>query len=95
MNIESKFKLIYNYDNFISLLNEGLIHTYPIKTTIKLLNRELGSLKIKASIDKEDLTNTIFLKGYSSSFIGKDIKRLIRVMTSCGYFPSIFDILIC
>lgn len=88
---EFKFKFIYNYSNFISLINEGLIHTYPIKTTIKLLNRELGNLSIKAKIDKEDSTNTIFLKGYSNSFVGKDIKILIRIMTSCGYFPSIFE----
>ncbi len=57
-NNYDKFNNIYNYTNFISLLNDGLISTYPIKTTIKLLKREIGYLKIQAKIDSDIKTNT-------------------------------------
>jgi len=87
-----KFKYIYNYKNWISLINEGLIHTYPIKTAIKLITRELSELGIKSSIDAEYDTSTIFMKGYSDSFVDKDIKSLIRVIATCGYFPSTIEL---
>ena len=91
MNTEDKLKYIYNWDNFISLIKEGLISTYPIKTTIKLITRELSDLKIIAECDSEESTNTIFIKGYSYSFLDKDIKILIRAINTCGYFPSTFE----
>lgn len=89
--LEIRFKFMYNWDNFISLFNEGLLHTYPILTAVKLITREISSLEIKAKIDKEEGTNTIFIKGYSNSFLNKDLKKLIRAITTCGYFPSTFE----
>ena len=88
---EDKLINIYKFENFISLLNDGLIHTYPILTTIKLITREFNTIGLSARIDKEDETNTIFIKGYSESFIDKDITRLIRLISTCGYFPSVFE----
>lgn len=90
MEISKKLKHIYNYNNFVDLIVEGLIHTYPIKTTVKLIKRELNG--IKSNIDIEEETGTIFLKGYSDSFNKDNIIQLIRVITLCGYFPSIFEL---
>ena len=90
MEISKKLKHIYNYNNFVDLIVEGLIHTYPIKTTVKLIKRELNG--IKSNIDIEEETGTIFLKGYSDSFNKDNISQLIRVITLCGYFPSIFEL---
>jgi hypothetical protein len=90
MDNEQKLRYIYNWENFISLLNEGLIHTYPIKTVVKLITNELSRLKLLVSIDTEISTNTIFVKGYSKTFYNKDIKHFISVISLCGYFPSTF-----
>ena len=90
MEISEKLKHIYNYNNFVDLIVDGLIHTYPIKTTVKLIKRDLNG--IKANIDIEEETGTIFLKGYSDSFNINNINQLIRVITLCGYFPSVFEI---
>lgn len=80
---------VHNYSNFVNLIKDGLIHTYPIKTAVKLIKRDLNG--IKASVDVEEETGTIFLKGYSDSFNRGNIEQLIRVITLCGYFPSIFE----
>jgi hypothetical protein len=90
MEISEKLRHIYNYNNFVDLIVEGLIHTYPIKTTIKLIKRELNGIKSKIDIEEE--TGTIFLKGYSNHFNKDNIIQLIRVITLCGYFPSIFEL---
>ena len=86
MEISEKLKHIYNYN----LIVDGLIHTYPIKTTVKLIKRDLNG--IKANIDIEEETGTIFLKGHSDSFNIDNINQLIRVITLCGYFPSVFEL---
>lgn len=91
-SFDEKYNKIYKFNNFISLLGEGLINTYPIKTTIKLILREIGHLKIQAKVDSDDETSTIFVKGYSKTFLNKDIKNLIRMITTCGYFPSTFGL---
>lgn len=90
MKTEKAFKSIYNFSNFSYLIEEGLIHTYPIKTVVKLLKRELNG--VKSSIDIEEETGTIFLKIYSGFFNKDNINQLIRVITLCGYFPSIFEL---
>jgi hypothetical protein len=81
---------IFNYKNFTELIKDGLIHTYPIKTAVKLIKRDLNG--IKANIDIEEETGTIFLKGYSENFNIDNINQLIRVITLCGYFTSTFEI---
>ena len=84
------FKFIYNYNNFLSLVNEGLIHTYPLKTTTKLITRELNKLGINFfKIEVEESTSTIFLK-LKSKFIN-NFKEIIRSISMCGYFPSTID----
>ena len=64
------------YNNFVDLIVDGLIHTYPIKTTVKLIKRDLNG--IKANIDIEEETGTIFLKGYSDSININNIKIIIH-----------------
>ena len=90
MEISEKLKHIYNYNNFVDLIVDGLIHTYPIKTTVKLIKRDLNG--IKANIDIEEETGTIFLKGHSDSFNIDNINQLIRVINLCVYFPSVFEL---
>ena len=58
---------IEKYNEFNTQVREGLIKTYPIKTAIKLISRELSILKIKHNIDMEESTNTIFVKMLSSN----------------------------
>ena len=39
-----EYRIIKNFKKFIEFMNEGMIKTYPLKTTIKLLTRKLGEL---------------------------------------------------
>lgn len=80
---------ILKYNEFFNYIKEGLIKTYPIKTTVKLLKREFRGLTF--NIDFEMDTNTIFIK-----LLSKDINlhRLISIYRSinlCGYFVSNYD----
>jgi hypothetical protein len=60
MEISEKLEHIYNYVNFSDLLIDGLIHTYPIRTTIKLITRDLNG--IKANIDIEETNRNYFFE---------------------------------
>lgn len=80
---------ILKYNEFFNYVKEGLIKTYPIKTTVKLLKSELRGLTF--NIDFEMDTNTIFIKLLSKDI---NIHRLISIYRSinlCGYFVSNYD----
>ena len=90
MDNDEKMKYMYNWDNFLSLVCEGLIRTFPIKTVLKLLTNNYSVLKMKVSTEIDESTDTIFIKGESIEFYNKDIIKLFRLLTICGYFPSTF-----
>lgn len=88
MNKDKVFNEIYKFKNFSKLLEEGLIHTYPIKTAVKIIKRELFPFDLKFKVEVEEETDSIFIKGYSESFVDVDILKIFRIISLCGYFPS-------
>lgn len=80
---------IFKYKDFFNYIKEGLIKTYPIKTTIKLINRELNGLNFV--IDSEDETDTIFIKLISSDLNLDKLLSIYRTINLCGYFVSNYD----
>ena len=79
---------INKFNEFFKKVKEGLINTYPIKTTIKLISRELSLNYIKFIIDKDDQTNTIFVKILSNDLKDNFLIKLFRQINMCGYFIS-------
>lgn len=80
---------IFKYKEFFNYIKEGLIKTYPIKTTIKLINRELNGLNFV--IDSEDETDTIFIKLISSDLNLDKLISIYRTINLCGYFVSNYN----
>lgn len=78
---------IFKYKEFFNYIKEGLIKTYPIKTTIKLIKRELGGLNF--AIDFDD--DTIFIKLISSDLNLDKLLSIYRTINLCGYFVSNYD----
>jgi len=81
---------ISKYNEFINQIKEGLLETYPLKTSIKLISRYLSLDKSIFKIDSDDQTNTIFIKIVSET-MNKDIVILLRNINLCGYFISNYD----
>ena len=81
--------MILKYKEFFNYLIEGLIKTYPIKTTIKLIKKELGGLEYR--IDSDEGTNTIFLKLLSKDINLDKLISFYRTVNLCGYFISNYD----
>ena len=86
--------MIKNYTEFNKFVNdvsEGLIKTYPINTTNRLIGKELSKLKVqfKTGIDYD--TNTLFIKCVSKSILIDNIINIFSQINSCGYFISHFD----
>jgi hypothetical protein len=82
---------IKKYNEFFDSIKEGLIKTYPLLTTIKLISRELLLSGYKFSIDKDDTTDTIFIKLLSNGLTDKYLIKLLRSINLCGYFISNYD----
>jgi hypothetical protein len=80
---------ILKYNEFFSYIKEGLIKTYPIKTAIKVLNRDLKGLNF--NIDFESDTNTIFIKLLSTDLNLDKLISIYRSINLCGYFVSNYD----
>lgn len=80
---------LLKYKDFFNYIKEGLIKTYPIKTTIKLIKRGLVGLTF--SIDSELETNTIFIKLLSSDLNIDKLISIYRTINLCGYFVSNYD----
>lgn len=94
------YKGYTEFNNFLSLVKEGLIKSYPIKTTIRVLSKELGSQfiqhKIEPNIYTEEpkelfKTNTIMLMCLSNTLLDKDLISIFSRINFCGYFVSIFE----
>ena len=90
MDIEHKFKYLNNYHNFIDLIAEGLIKTYPINALKRNLTKELSALSIRFKIELDYDTNTIIIKGFSTSMYNKDLENLFKYIALFGYYPAIF-----
>ena len=86
-----EYRIIKNFKKFIEFMNEGMIKTYPLKTTIKLLTRKLGELKITSAVDFEESTDTIFVKTVSGDLTDDKLSEIFNVVSLCGYFPSTID----
>ena len=82
---------IKTYNDFFEQVREGLIKTYPIKTTIKLISRDLILRDIKHGIDYEKSTNTLFIKVKSIDINKEDILNIFRQVNLCGYFISNYN----
>ena len=82
---------IYDYKNFTTLIEEGLIKTYPLLTTNKLLSRFLGHKGIYYKSDYNKNTNTIFIKMDMSNLTNGVLRELIITVALCGYFPSTYE----
>ncbi|MCK9416047.1 hypothetical protein M0Q97_05240 [Candidatus Dojkabacteria bacterium] len=82
---------IERFNEFYKQITEGLIKTYPIKTAIKVISRELSLDLIEFNIDQEEQTNTIFLKIVSSDIKYNILLKIIRQINLCGYFISNYD----
>ena len=82
---------IEKFNEFFNDIKEGLIETYPIKTSVKLISRELSLNKIIYNIDFDESTNTIFIKSISDNLNNYDIISLFRSVNLCGYFISNYD----
>jgi hypothetical protein len=82
---------IEKFNEFFNEIKEGLIKTYPIKTAIKIISRELSLNSITYNIDFDESTNTIFIKSISNSLHNYDIINLFRSVNLCGYFISNYD----
>lgn len=80
-----------NYNDFQNQIKEGLIRTYPLKSTIKSLSRELSLKSVKHGIDSEESTNTIFIKAISEDLSSDNIISILRSVNLCGYFISNYD----
>lgn len=81
-------KYILSECELVTYLNEAIIKTYPIKTTIKLLKREF----INFYSDFEEETGTIFIK-IDKSIIDKTIlSKIISFLNIYGYFPSLITL---
>jgi len=81
---------LWNYDNFVINMNEGLIHTYSIKTSIRILTNKISSFGIKnfRISNYEERTIVIVIE---SLFFNIDLDVLINIINMLGYFPSIFN----
>lgn len=82
---------IETYNDFFLQVKEGLIKTYPIKTAVKLISRELSLQKIKFNIDTEKSTNTLFIKLKSIDIVKDKLINIFRQVNLCGYFISNYD----
>lgn len=80
---------ILKYNEFFSYIKEGLIKTYPIKTAIKALTRDLKGFNF--NIDFESDTNTIFIKLLSTDLNLDKLISIYRSINLCGYFVSNYD----
>jgi hypothetical protein len=93
--------MIKKYKEFIS---EGLIRTYDIKKTVKYLNSiaktlsiPLGDIIISDGSNADDdedgnknFSESIFIKFTNVNINSDDIRKLIKGLDICGYFPSMF-----
>jgi hypothetical protein len=84
-------KNILKYNEFYNQIKEGLIKTYPIKTALKLISRDLSLRGINYNIDTEFETNTIFVKILSSDINIDNVLNIFRTINLCGYFISNYD----
>jgi len=82
--------MIYNFNNFIRLINEGLIKTYDIDKTISDIDDLLKMYNIKYNIIKKD--NIFSIKVFDTN-ITSNIIDIIEIFLSSifnlyGWFPS-------
>ena len=79
---------IYNFENFVYSINEGLIKTYDIDKTIKDTSTLLDSYNIKFDIIKDD--NVFNIEIFEFNKIKLDVIEILlsSLFNLYGWFPS-------